>query len=108
MAEKAQRDFSNGFLNAGYLAASLRDNFPYERYEIYRTKPKWEPIFKPDASSISTIGDGVGKINQVVPNFFGKNNLRDLTGVEGDRKSTRLNSSHVAISYAVFCLKKKI
>src|SRR3989442_11929416 len=28
--------------------------------------------------------------------------------VEGDRKSTRLNSSHVRISYAVFCLKKKI
>src|SRR5438067_10037156 len=31
-------------------------------------------------------------------------------GVEegsGDRKSTRLNSSHVSISYAVFCLKKK-
>src|SRR6266702_7753264 len=30
---------------------------------------------------------------------------RDL--VRRDRKSTRLNSSHVAISYAVFCLKKK-
>src|SRR5690349_24000725 len=29
---------------------------------------------------------------------------RDLVG---DRKSTRLNSSHVEISYAVFCLKKK-
>src|SRR5690625_3153952 len=29
------------------------------------------------------------------------------TGIETDRKSTRLNSSHVAISYAVFCLKKK-
>src|SRR5690625_5416727 len=28
-------------------------------------------------------------------------------GNERDRKSTRLNSSHVAISYAVFCLKKK-
>src|SRR5438874_8027139 len=27
--------------------------------------------------------------------------------VAGDRKSTRLNSSHVEISYAVFCLKKK-
>src|SRR3989442_2704960 len=27
--------------------------------------------------------------------------------VGGDRKSTRLNSSHVRISYAVFCLKKK-
>src|SRR5215510_480103 len=28
-------------------------------------------------------------------------------GLRQDRKSTRLNSSHVAISYAVFCLKKK-
>src|SRR5690554_7266399 len=27
--------------------------------------------------------------------------------MKGDRKSTRLNSSHVRISYAVFCLKKK-
>src|SRR5438034_8141307 len=27
--------------------------------------------------------------------------------VKGDRKSTRLNSSHTVISYAVFCLKKK-
>src|SRR5687768_17808167 len=33
---------------------------------------------------------------------------RRLTGTkEGDRKSTRLNSSHGYISYAVFCLKKK-
>src|SRR5437868_7604242 len=29
------------------------------------------------------------------------------TGIFADRKSTRLNSSHVSISYAVFCLKKK-
>src|SRR5438874_5050885 len=29
------------------------------------------------------------------------------TVIAGDRKSTRLNSSHVEISYAVFCLKKK-
>src|SRR5690625_6543217 len=33
--------------------------------------------------------------------------LRNVEGIEEDRKSTRLNSSHVAISYAVFCLKKK-
>src|SRR2546429_6808782 len=31
----------------------------------------------------------------------------ELGGGEGDRKSTRLNSSHGYISYAVFCLKKK-
>src|SRR5207249_9224849 len=30
-----------------------------------------------------------------------------LAGAPLDRKSTRLNSSHVSISYAVFCLKKK-
>src|SRR5207302_7051576 len=30
-----------------------------------------------------------------------------LGKLRGDRKSTRLNSSHVKISYAVFCLKKK-
>src|SRR5256885_17194903 len=31
----------------------------------------------------------------------------DTGGGEADRKSTRLNSSHLVISYAVFCLKKK-
>src|SRR5256885_5441244 len=31
----------------------------------------------------------------------------DRRGRDGDRKSTRLNSSHLVISYAVFCLKKK-
>src|SRR5438477_2092996 len=30
------------------------------------------------------------------------------SGTSGDRKSTRLNSSHMSISYAVFCLKKKM
>src|SRR5207302_4411491 len=33
--------------------------------------------------------------------------IHDRQGLSGDRKSTRLNSSHVNISYAVFCLKKK-
>src|SRR5438874_7653446 len=33
--------------------------------------------------------------------------MRIEQGIPRDRKSTRLNSSHVEISYAVFCLKKK-
>src|SRR5689334_24398687 len=33
--------------------------------------------------------------------------LERCTQLAGDRKSTRLNSSHSSISYAVFCLKKK-
>src|SRR5256885_6981617 len=32
---------------------------------------------------------------------------RDAPAAQRDRKSTRLNSSHLVISYAVFCLKKK-
>src|SRR5690606_41539585 len=32
---------------------------------------------------------------------------KDTSNYDQDRKSTRLNSSHVKISYAVFCLKKK-
>src|SRR6202012_1240618 len=36
----------------------------------------------------------------------GKISLKDLTG-SADRKSTRLNSSHTVISYAVFCVNKE-
>src|SRR5436309_10705100 len=37
----------------------------------------------------------------------GRRSIRAIISDPGDRKSTRLNSSHVKISYAVFCLKKK-
>src|SRR5690625_7021681 len=50
-------------------------------------------------------------VGGVVGNQFGGGSGRRAATVAGaalgDRKSTRLNSSHVAISYAVFCLKKK-
>src|SRR5690349_22734499 len=43
------------------------------------------------------------------PTFMGKGSSAHVssTTIGRDRKSTRLNSSHVEISYAVFCLKKK-
>src|SRR5438132_8115578 len=37
----------------------------------------------------------------------GQRLYRDIIEINPDRKSTRLNSSHTVISYAVFCLKKK-
>src|SRR5699024_12104805 len=46
-----------------------------------------------------------------VINLFGQKVVKyvmNLATIGKDRKSTRLNSSHVSISYAVFCLKKKI
>lgn len=81
-ARRAQATFGSGFINAGYLAACVRDNYPYQRRQIYLTKPVWEPVFEPDAAMLSSIGDGVNKINQAVPGYFGPENLRDMTGVE--------------------------
>lgn len=83
-ARKAQRSFGTGFLNAGYLAACLRDDFPYRRSQLYLTKPEWEPIFEPDASMLSSIGDGVIKLNQAVPGYVGNRSLRNLTGIQAD------------------------
>lgn len=84
LARKAQRTFGSGLLNVGYLAACLRDNFPYRRQQLYLTKAVWEPVFEPDAAMLSSIGDGAIKINQAVPGYFGKNNLRDQTGIDAD------------------------
>src|SRR3712207_8945196 len=53
------------------------------------------------------VGEGFLKIvNNTVPAALKKLGYSP-TEVEEDRKSTRLNSSHANISYAVFCLKKK-
>src|SRR5690625_5349371 len=49
---------------------------------------------------------GVDQVRSAIPQGVAAV-LSLARGVVTDRKSTRLNSSHVAISYAVFCLKKK-
>ena len=48
-------------------------------------------------------------IKDAVPNKISEKSLNtlELFMTDEDRKSTRLNSSHGSISYAVFCLKKK-
>ena len=82
-AKKAQRNFGSAFLNVGYIAACLRDDYPYQRKQLYLTAPKWEPIFEADASTISLVGDGAIKINQAIPGYFNGETMRDLTGVKG-------------------------
>src|SRR5690606_40286623 len=54
-----------------------------------------------DHCKIGFSGDPLGRISALHPRWFGFFDLE--AGI--DRKSTRLNSSHVKISYAVFCLK---
>src|SRR5690625_6273711 len=82
------------------LQSAYTLNFP-------RTRTVQQDIATMDASSWRFLL-GKTKVDGVIGgppcqgfSRIGKNDRRD-------RKSTRLNSSHVAISYAVFCLKKKI
>src|SRR2546426_12783330 len=63
--------------------------FPYTTLFRSASRPTARPI----------VGAGMGKANWGV-------GLRTTRSYQ-DRKSTRLNSSHLVISYAVFCLKKK-
>lgn len=80
-ARKAQRTLGTGFLNAGYLARCVAENYAYNRYEIVGTRATWEPVFEPDAAMLSSIGDGAIKINQAVPDYFTRESLEDLTGI---------------------------
>src|SRR5256885_10006699 len=57
------------------------------------------------ANFIFCYGHNVVDVAADVLKIDGSNTLRAET--IGDRKSTRLNSSHLVISYVVFCLKKK-
>src|SRR5690554_7782291 len=73
--------------------------FPYTT--LFRSKPNpgRTPVKKPSDST---------KHAQVITAFkLAPSNLHNAAPASQDRKSTRLNSSHVRISYAVFCLKKK-
>lgn len=80
-AKKAQRSFGSGFLNAGYLAACLRDDYNYQRSQLYLTKPIWEPPFEADASSLSGIGDAMNKLQQSFPEYVTPELFGDLTGI---------------------------
>src|SRR2546426_5349982 len=48
-----------------------------------------------------------GKVVTAIPVTMTVSGEQKPGTLQGDRKSTRLNSSHLVISYAVFCLKKK-
>ena len=81
-ARKAQRCLGSGFLNVGYVARCVEDDFGYRRNQFYLTKPKWYPVFEPDISALSNIGDATIKINQAVEGYFDKEKLDDMTGLD--------------------------
>src|SRR5437667_4809498 len=75
--------------------------FPYTT--LFRSVEELEPMptFRGETGAQSSIIPALDVVLGV------KHAKTDLTDYVADRKSTRLNSSHITISYAVFCLKKK-
>lgn len=80
-AKAAHKSFGVGFLNAGFLAACVRDNYKYQRSQITYTRPIWLPAFQADAGMLSGIGDALQKINQVIPDYLTAEKVRELTGI---------------------------
>ena len=80
-ARKAQKCFSIGFINAGFLAACLRDEQTYQRQEIYRTSLIWEPLFEIDGSALGAIGDAIQKIESSFPGYITEDKIYDIFGV---------------------------
>jgi len=81
-ARKAQRTFGSGFLNAGYLAACIRDEYPFARYQLADVQAKWKPVFEPDASALGALGDAILKINQAVPGYIDNTTIAEFTGID--------------------------
>src|SRR3989442_11648117 len=83
----------------GGQVAAQHQSEPYQRHAERRPQRDQRPKRRPPARNRV---DLVGPATVLVGNLHLEREPRGL-----DRKSTRLNSSHVRISYAVFCLKKK-
>src|SRR5690606_39719011 len=66
-------------------------------------------LLKPDvtAPGVQILAADAGETITGFENLFGLKSGTSMASPHQDRKSTRLNSSHVKISYAVFCLKNK-
>src|SRR5438034_7819920 len=80
--------------------------YRYEIDEAAKTLRLWVPRKRGNRQLISS---GCGRKVTEAHDFY-EREVRDLPWRKyqtTDRKSTRLNSSHTVISYAVFCLKKK-
>lgn len=80
-AKKAQKSFNVGIMNAGFLAACIRDNFKYQRSQLAYTTPVWTPVFPADVSMLGAIGDAIGKINMSYPDYLTEDKLYEITGL---------------------------
>lgn len=80
-AKKAQKTFNVGIINAGFLAACVRDGVKYQRSQMTYTRPVWTPVFPADVSMLGAIGDAMGKINMAYPDYLTEDKLYEITGL---------------------------
>lgn len=80
-AKAAHKSFNVGILNAGFLAACIRDDYDYTRQQIAITSPLWLPPFQADVSMLGAIGDAIQKINTSYPEYLTEEKLLELTGI---------------------------
>lgn len=80
-AKKAQKTFNVGIINAGFLAACIRDGVKYQRSQMTYTRPVWTPVFPADVSMLGAIGDAIGKINMAYPDYLTEDKLYEITGL---------------------------
>src|SRR3712207_6863045 len=76
--------------------------FPYP--PLFRSEPAWNAEIARLVAVLPHSGQGGGGASKL---WSSSKRARQDSQAKADRKSTRLNSSHANISYAVFCLKKK-
>src|SRR5690606_39591582 len=99
---KLQFSFIIPFLNFPFFLPSLHAALPIYSRPIAISRALYSTIGAEQVAAIDLVRD----VGEFVRHPVGDDHVGfALEG--GDRKSTRLNSSHVKNSYAVFCLKKK-
>src|SRR5699024_4998023 len=93
------------------LTPALNKNFKFQAdwpetsSQPYLFQSLVKDIMKDEEKTFESTDDQY--VYKTKTNYQSNNNLPKQEIQFSDRKSTRLNSSHVSISYAVFCLKKK-
>src|SRR5437868_9018927 len=80
---------------------------PPPRSTLFPYTTLFRSLQKLQDRKLKVLMDGSDVSEEFFHETFTQTGPQNVTVSAGDRMSTRLNSSHVSISYAVFCLKKK-
>jgi len=108
---------TNSYINASYFDSKINQVLPdkleaYKEIDVLEEITSKVGISREIAEKYNMDSGGAQYLLKNIEGKFWEKMVEDTLEIRRyllkDRKSTRLNSSHITISYAVFCLKKKI